>query len=81
VKKLTASLLVTAGALALSASMAAPALTAAPPPVVTITHNNGGTQVGTGLPGQPLVSVSDDSRGICVGFSYQMGSCPVGPIN
>lgn len=48
---------------------------AAPPPVVTVTHNDGGTQVGTGLNGQPLLGVSSDSRGLCVGFSYEQGSC------
>lgn len=44
-------------------------------PIVTVTHNDGGTQVGTGLPGQPLVGVSVDNGGVCVGFSYETGSC------
>jgi len=43
--------------------------------IVTVTHNDGGTQVGTTLPGQPLVSVSVDNNGVCVGFSYEEGSC------
>ena len=43
--------------------------------VVTVTHNDGGTQVSTGVPGQPLFSVSEDSRGVCVGFSYEEGTC------
>lgn len=43
--------------------------------IVTVTHNDGGTQVGTGVPGQPLFSVSSDSRGVCVGFSYEEGTC------
>ncbi|MDT7539965.1 MAG: hypothetical protein QOI82_3550 [Actinomycetota bacterium] len=53
---------------------------AAPPSPITITHNDGGTQVGTGVPGQPLFSVSQDNRGVCFGFSYENGSCiPVTP--
>jgi len=44
-------------------------------PYVTVTHNDGGTQVGTGVPGQPLVSVSVDSNGVCFGFSYEEGTC------
>ena len=43
--------------------------------IVTVTHNDGGTQVGTGLPGQPLLSVSVDDRGICVGFSLEVPFC------
>ena len=43
--------------------------------IVTVTHNDGGTQVGTGVPGQPLFSVSVDDRGVCVGFSYEEGTC------
>lgn len=55
---------------------------AAPPtPGVTVTHENGGTQVRTGLPGQPLVSVSSDSNGICYGFSLQIGRCVVVPLD
>jgi hypothetical protein len=85
-KKLTTSLLVTAGAIALSATTAAPALAvtsaAAPDSPVKVTTENGGVQVYTGLPGQPLVSVSADSNGVCTGFSYQVGNCiPVGPID
>ena len=48
---------------------------AATNPYVTVTHYNGGTQVGTGVPGQPLASVSVDNNGVCVGFSYEEGSC------
>jgi hypothetical protein len=44
-------------------------------PYVTVTHDNGGTQVGTGVPGQPLASVSADNNGVCFGFSYEEGSC------
>ena len=43
--------------------------------IVTVTHNDGGTQVSTGVPGQPLFSVSADNRGVCVGFSYEEGTC------
>jgi hypothetical protein len=56
-------------------AIASPSSAAPPTPIVTITHYDGGTQVGTGLPGQPLVSAGVDSRGICVGFSYENGSC------
>ena len=51
------------------------AFAAPPTPIVTVTHYDGGTQVGTGVPGQPLFSVGTDSRGVCVGFSYEEGSC------
>ena len=67
--------LLASAAVGVSAAPAAPALAAPPTPIVTITHYDGGTQVGTGLPGQPLLSVGTDSRGICVGFSYENGSC------
>ena len=43
--------------------------------LVTVTHNDDGTQVSTGVPGQPLFSVSSDNRGVCVGFSYEEGTC------
>ena len=43
--------------------------------LVTVTHYDNGTQVGTGVPGQPLFSVSVDDRGVCVGFSYEEGTC------
>jgi len=79
-KKLTTSLLATAGAVALSSVLAAPSVTSAQQ-IVTVTHNDGGTQVGTQVNGQPLVSGSVDGNGICVGFSYQTGACPVGPID
>ena len=48
---------------------------AATNPYVTVTHNDGGTQVGTGVPGQPLASVSVDNNGVCFGFSYEEGTC------
>lgn len=50
------------------------------PPPVTVTQYDGGVQVSTNVGGQPLVGVSDDSRGICYGFSYEVGRC-VGPIS
>jgi hypothetical protein len=49
--------------------------TSNPLPIVTITHDNGGVQVSTGVPGQPLLSASVDNRGICGGFSYEEGFC------
>jgi len=63
---------------AASASTATTATTAtgAPSlPFVTVTHDNGGTQVSTGVPGQPLFSASADDRGVCGGFSYEEGFC------
>ena len=77
-KKLTTSLLVTAGALALTAIAAVPASAATGPgaPVtVSVTTNDGGVQVGAGLPGQPLSGASVDSRGVCVGISLQTSQC------
>jgi hypothetical protein len=63
-----------------TAASASTSTTASSLPIVTITHNDGGTQVGTGVPGQPLFSASVDNRGICGGFSYEEGFCiPVGP--
>lgn len=67
--------LVLAGAAAVLGALSGVASATATGSPVTITHNDGGTQVNTGLPGQPLVGVSSDSRGICYGFSYQMGHC------
>ena len=58
-----------------SVASAGTATTASNLPIVTITHYNGGTQVGTGVPGQPLLSVSVDNRGVCGGFSYEEGFC------
>jgi hypothetical protein len=75
VTRLTTSLLATAAVVAASAALAAPAMAAPPLPSVTITHYDNGTQVGTGYGSQPLLGVSDDSRGVCVGFSYEQGSC------
>jgi hypothetical protein len=42
---------------------------------VTVTRDNGGVQVRSGIPGQPLLSVSADDNGVCTGFSYQQGTC------
>ena len=76
VNKLTAVLV---GAAALTAGLATAASagtdTSATNPYVTVTHENGGTQVYTGVPGQPLFSVSVDNRGVCGGFSYEEGFC------
>jgi hypothetical protein len=77
VNKLTAVLV---GAAALTAGLstvasASTATTGSSLPIVTVTHYDNGTQVGTGVPGQPLFSVSVDDRGVCVGFSYEEGSC------
>jgi hypothetical protein len=44
-------------------------------PYVTVTHYDNGTQVNTGVPGQPLFSVGVDDRGVCGGFSYEEGFC------
>ncbi len=77
-KKLNTSLLVAAGAIALSATTATPALAATAPgtPVtVSVTTNNGGVQVGAGLAGQPLSGASADSNGVCVGISLQTSHC------
>lgn len=56
-------------------SAAGAATTASNLPIVTVTHNDGGVQVGTGVPGQPLLSVSADDRGVCGGFSEEEGFC------
>lgn len=53
---------------------AAPAM-AKPDSPVTITRDNGGVQVRSGVPGQPLLSVTADNGGVCVGFSYQVPQC------
>ena len=71
----TLTKLAVAAAFAATGVLGGTAFAAPPTPGVTITHNDGGTQVGTGLPGQPLFSVGTDSRGVCVGFSYEEGSC------
>jgi hypothetical protein len=42
---------------------------------VTVTQDNGGVQVRSGIPNQPLFSVSADNNGVCTGFSYEMGQC------
>jgi hypothetical protein len=42
---------------------------------VTVTRDNGGVQVRSGVPGQPLVGASADDDGVCVGFSLQMPAC------
>lgn len=58
-----------------SAASASTSTTASNLPIVTITHYNDGTQVSTGVPGQPLLSASVDNRGVCGGFSYEEGFC------
>lgn len=63
-----------AGAAVASASTLA-VEAARPLPIVTVGTANGGVQVGTSLPGQPLLSVSADNRGVCFGFSLQVGTC------
>lgn len=44
-------------------------------PTVTVGTQNGGVQVGTSLPNQPLVGARADRTGICFGFSYETGTC------
>jgi hypothetical protein len=75
VTRSTLTKLAVTAALAATGALGGTALAAPPTPIVTVTHYDGGTQVGTGLPGQPLVSVGTDRRGVCVGFSYENGSC------
>jgi hypothetical protein len=75
VTRSTTAKLLAAAAIVASGAFGGSAFAAPPTPVVTVTHNDGGVQVGTGLPGQPLLGVSDDSRGVCVSFSYENGSC------
>jgi len=45
------------------------------PVTVTVTRDNGGVQVGTGIAGQPLVGARADNGGICVDFSKQVPFC------
>ena len=62
-------------------ALAGPSSAAPPAPVtVTVTHNNGGVQFGTGVGSQPLVGGKADNSGVCVGFSYQMPQC-LAPID
>jgi len=73
VNKLTAVLV---GAVALTAGLATAASAGTSTnPYVTVTHYDNGTQVNTGVPGQPLFSVGVDDRGVCGGFSYEEGFC------
>jgi len=76
INKFTA-VLVGAAALAAGLGTAASASTDASTtnPYVVVTHENGGTQVYTGVPGQPLFSASVDNNGVCGGFSYEEGFC------
>ena len=76
-KKLSTSLLVTAGAIALSTTMATPALAATAPdqPVTVSVTTDDGVQVGVGLAGQPLSGASVGSDGVCVGISLQTSHC------
>ena len=62
-------------------ALAGPSSAAPPAPVtVTVTHNNGGVQFGTGVGSQPLVGGKADNSGVCVGFSYQTPQC-LAPID
>ena len=72
------------GALALAAAgslFAAPAAHGASDPiggaVVTVDADpsDGSVGVGTGLPGQPLLSARYQNGEVCTGFSYQMPFC------
>ena len=77
--------LLVAASLGGAIALAGPSSAAPPNPVpvtVSVTHNNGGVQFGTGLGSQPLVGGKADNSGICGGFSYQMPFClPVQPNN
>jgi len=75
--------LLVAASLGGAIALAGPSSAAPPSPVtVTVTHNNGGVQFGTGIGSQPLVGGKADNSGICGGFSYQMPFClPVSPAN
>ncbi len=65
----------TAAALCLGSASSALAAAGPPPVTVHVGTENGGVQVGTGIPGQPLVGAHADNRGICAGFSYQVPFC------
>lgn len=65
----------TAVGLCLGGTASAMAAAGPPPVTVHIGTENGGVQVGTGIPGQPLVGAHADNRGICAGFSYQVPLC------
>ena len=67
-------ILIAVSAVVALGAAAGPAV-AAPQLPVTVTRDNGGVQVSTGIPGQPLVSVSVADNGVCVGASYQTGTC------
>ena len=75
--------LLVAASLGGAIALAGPSSAAPPSPVtVSVTHNNGGVQFRTGVPGQPLFSGNVDNTGICGGFSYETGFClPVAPNN
>jgi len=79
VNKLTAVILgaasLTVGLGAAASASTATTASSGGVPFVTITHDNGGTQIGTGVPGQPLFSASVDNRGVCGGFSEEEGFC------
>jgi ABC-type sugar transport system substrate-binding protein len=65
-----------AAALAVASGSTVAFAAAGPPPVgVHVGTENGGVQVGTSLPGQPLVGARADRSGVCVGFSYQIPFC------
>jgi hypothetical protein len=67
-------ILIAVSAVVALGAAAGPAV-AAPDLPVKVTRDNGGVQVYTGIPGQPLLSVSADDNGVCTGFSYQTGQC------
>jgi hypothetical protein len=75
--------LLVAASLGGAIALAGPSSAAPPAPVtVSVTHNNGGVQFGTGVGSQPLVGGKADNSGICGGFSYETGFClPVVPNN
>ena len=63
---------------------AAPAAHAAQPLPVRVSFEDGVLRVGSGVPGQPLLGASADTKTgrVCAGFSYQMPACvKVGPIS
>lgn len=71
----TAKLLV-AAALVASGVAGSSAFAAPPTPTVTVTHNNGGVQVGaSNANGQPIAGVTYDDRGVCAGISLQTTHC------
>jgi predicted GNAT superfamily acetyltransferase len=71
----TAKLLVGA-ALVASGAVGGSAFAAPPVPTVTVSHNNGGLQVGaSNANGSPIVGATYDERGVCAGISLQTTHC------